>query len=117
MINRRVKICKTRLRNPSLRSGVVPVPEAICSIPVPQSELGQSMVGLIRRTDMLDMSSGWKMAGTVTKLPEQLQDGSGWLQDCLTDWEGVTGETVKDGYGLIRNRPRAVTDGIKCGRS
>ncbi|KAG2293088.1 hypothetical protein Bca52824_039757 [Brassica carinata] len=54
-----VKICKTRLRNPSLRSGVVPVPEAICSIPVPQSELDQSMVGLIRRTDMLDMSSGW----------------------------------------------------------
>nr|VDC91841.1 unnamed protein product [Brassica oleracea] len=26
---------------------------------------------------------------------------------------GVTGETVKDGYGLIRNRPREVTDGIK----
>ncbi|KAF3549767.1 hypothetical protein DY000_02006406 [Brassica cretica] len=29
----------------------------------------------------------------------------------------VNGETVKDGYGLIRNRPRAATDGIKCGRS
>ncbi|KAF3603291.1 hypothetical protein F2Q69_00037747 [Brassica cretica] len=76
--------------------------EVRCSIPVPQSELDQSKVGLIRR----DRHVGhviWmprKMAGTVTKLPEQLQDGPG----------GVTGETLKDGYRLIRNRPRAFTD-------
>lgn len=41
--------------------------EALCNIPVPQSELDQSkvefFVGLTDEPDMYDMSSGWHLPG------------------------------------------------------
>ncbi|KAF2544075.1 hypothetical protein F2Q68_00029476 [Brassica cretica] len=67
-----------------------------CSIPIPRSELDQSKDGLIRR----DRHVGHLSSGTTKAVKEQLE------------LLGVTGETVKDGYRLIRNCPRAVIDGF-----
>ncbi|KAF3603462.1 hypothetical protein F2Q69_00037073 [Brassica cretica] len=82
--------------------------EEDCSIPIPQSELDQSKVGLIKP----DRHVGHVIWIVLVRLRRQLSSGTAKAVQEQLELLGVTGKTVKDGYRLIRNCLRAVTDGF-----